>query len=472
MENEKVENNTAKKKILVSGIWYIVSNTVIKAVGFITMPIFTRLLTKSQFGDINNFGAWYSLMFIFASLSLSSSLARGRIDYKDNLYSFVKSLLFLSMSWTGMLFFITRLAPAFFENLFSISSKWLFFMFVSIAFTPATEMVLLLAYYELNYKIAVAINCFTAVSSVLVSLLLMKVLSDKYTARLLGLYLPMLLLGLTMTVFLCFKGGRIILGYWKYALKISLPFIPHLLAICVLNSTDRVMIAKMCGSEAVALYSMACTCALVVQILWQSFNASFTPFVMDMLNCNNYESLRRVSTLYMILFAFLVVGIILIAPEMVYILGGKNYIEAKFVVLPVILGYFFQFCYSMYVIIEQFEKKTFGMAIASVLAATLNVGLNFLLIPLYGYKAAAYTTLIGFIFLFIVHFFIVKHLGLVNCYNTRNVFLIIVSMLLIGICINILYLNNYFRLIAIGIYSLVFAMILIKSKNRIIQFFI
>lgn len=232
------------------------------------------------------------------------------------------------------------------------------------------------------------------------------------------------------------------------------------------------MIAKMCGSEAVALYSMACTCALVVQILWQSFNASFTPFVMDMLNCNNYESLRRVSTLYMILFAFLVVGIILIAPEMVYILGGKNYIEAKFVVLPVILGYFFQFCYSMYVIIEQFEKKTFGMAIASVLAATLNVGLNFLLIPLYGYKAAAYTTLIGFIFLFIVHFFIVKHLGLVNCYNTRNVFLIIVSMLLIGICINILYLNNYFRLIAIGIYSLVFAMILIKSKNRIIQFFI
>ena len=42
-------------KVLKSGIWFTISNFIVKSIGFITTPIFTRMLSKSEFGDFNNF---------------------------------------------------------------------------------------------------------------------------------------------------------------------------------------------------------------------------------------------------------------------------------------------------------------------------------------------------------------------------------------------------------------------------------
>ena len=43
---EENENNISNgKKALKSGVWYVVGNFMAKSAGFITMPIFTRLLT-------------------------------------------------------------------------------------------------------------------------------------------------------------------------------------------------------------------------------------------------------------------------------------------------------------------------------------------------------------------------------------------------------------------------------------------
>ena len=78
---------------------------------------------------------------------------------------------------------------------------------------------------------------------------------------------------------------------------------------------------------------------------------------------------------------------------------------------PVAMGCVCQFMYTLYVNIEQYKKKTVGMAIASVTAALINYALNALFIPKYGYIAAAYTTLFGYLVLFIIHMLIVKSLG-------------------------------------------------------------
>ena len=41
-------------KALKSGVWYTASNFLVKSIGFITTPLFTRLLTKTEFGIFNN----------------------------------------------------------------------------------------------------------------------------------------------------------------------------------------------------------------------------------------------------------------------------------------------------------------------------------------------------------------------------------------------------------------------------------
>ena len=55
-------NNNAKA--LKSGFWYLIANFATKAMALITTPIFTRLLTKEEFGEYNNFISWMSIAVI------------------------------------------------------------------------------------------------------------------------------------------------------------------------------------------------------------------------------------------------------------------------------------------------------------------------------------------------------------------------------------------------------------------------
>ena len=125
----------------------------------------------------------------------------------------------------------------------------------------------------------------------------------------------------------------------------------------------------------------------------------------------------------------------LIAPEMLMIMGGENYISSMYVIPPVMLGCLFQYIYTMYVNIEQFMKKTVGMAFGSALAAIINVALNMLFIPKYGYIAAAYTTLVSYGFLLVFHYILVKELAYPCIIIPRNILLIVILGLIITISV-------------------------------------
>ena len=467
MNENNLQNN--KSRIIKSGIWYTVTSFITKGISFLTIPIFTRILSKAEFGDFNNFTSWISLVTIISTLSLSSSLSSGRFDYKDEIYDFIKSLLLLGSFWTFFVFLITRINHIYFDNLFSMEDKWVIFMFCCIVLAPASEMFQCIQQFEYKYKINVMLSLFTAASTVFVSLLLVNLMENKLEGRIIGAFLPSIIINLVLYIWFIIKGRRVSKKYCIYALKICLPYVPHLLAMVVLSSTDRVMITKICGAEATALYSISYTCALAVQILLNSYNSAFSPWQGDMLYEKKYNVLYKISTPYTILFAIPIVGIMLIAPEAILILGGKTYLSAVYVMPPVMLGCFFQFLYCMYVNIEQFEKRTLGMAFASVMAAVLNVILNAIFIPKYGYIAAAYTTLIGYMFLFIMHFFLVKHMGLSGCFNTRNMVIISSIICLVGIAMNYLYKNDILRYIVLFIYLCLFIIFILKKKNQFIK---
>ena len=48
----------SNKKVIKSGFWYVFANFLNKGIVFLTTPIFTRLLTKGDFGLFNNFLSW------------------------------------------------------------------------------------------------------------------------------------------------------------------------------------------------------------------------------------------------------------------------------------------------------------------------------------------------------------------------------------------------------------------------------
>ncbi len=454
--------------VIKSGVWYTISNFVLKGLDFLTIPFFTRLMASEAFGDYNNYVSWVQLIIIISTLSLYTSLFSAQFDFADTLNDYISSLLILGTVNAIFIALVVSMFPAFFENLCSLNIKLIYYILVYAAVRPAFDIYQQQERLFYRYKKSVILTIITTVSTLATSFLLVICMRDKFIGRAVGAYLSFIFIGIVLYIIFFLKGHDIKFKYMKYALKICIPFVPHLLAMTVLSSTDRIMIRRICGSSETALYSLAYTCALAISVLWTSLNSAFAPWLGDMLHEKKHEIIRNRSKQYALIFALPTVIIIIFAPELLYILGGKEYISAKYVMPPVLLGCFFQFLYSMYVNIEQFCKKTVGMAVASVSAAIINIILNAIFIPIFGYVAAAYTTLIGYIFLMLFHYFLVKRIGLTQVYDTKYFIYIIFFEIITIIIATVLYRYNVVRW-CIGIIVLLFIMLFVlKNRDMII----
>lgn len=106
------------------------------------------------------------------------------------------------------------------------------------------------------------------------------------------------------------------------------------------------------------------------------------------------------------------------------------------------------------------------VVVASVFAAIVNVVLNYIFIPKYGYLAAGYTTLISYVCLAIVHAVIYKYtlkLEGINTpvYNLHKIAIFSASIIIIGILSIFLYQSCVARYIIV---TVLFVLLFIKRK--------
>lgn len=438
--NKKDINSQALK----SGIWYLLANVVVKGMSLITTPIFTRLLTKEQFGEYSNFLSWSLIAIIIITMKMEASLMSAKFDYVGRLYQYNLSAIVLTACSTLLWFLLIFLFPEFFMGFTGVKLAYLYYMVIYCFFYAVIHFFQITERFLYRYKKSVVVAIIVAVSSTVFPIFLIERMEDRLTARVIGGVIPNILIGFILLCYFVKKGKRIILDVWPYALRICMPYVPHLLSLQVLHSVDRIMITKICGPEDNAIYSVGSTCGNMITLLIVSLNSALGPWLGDKLHAKEYNHVRKFSRYYIGAFCFLTIPMLFLAPEVLLIMGGKSYLSATNVMVPVSLGCVCQFLYTMYVNVEQYEKKTIGMAFASIAAAILNYVLNLLFIPLYGYIAAAYTTLAGFLFLLFIHMALVRHIGMQMVYDNKYTIIVVVVMICIGILINVTY--NYMTL--------------------------
>ncbi len=460
-----------KKKALRSGVWYTASNFLLKAIGFITVPLFTRMLTKAEFGLYNNYTSWLSIFNIIITLSLEASLISARYDYEDDFDGYILSMIGLNTVSCAVWFVFFNSFGKMLAGFTHVDLIYLNAMLVYLVFLPVIHLFQARERYLYKYKTSVFITVGVAVATALVSVLMVYLCEDRLFGRIIGSIIPTVLAGIFVVLFFIRKGRHIKVSYWKYAVPICLPYIPHLLAGSVLNSMDRVMIERICGAESTAVYSLAYSCGALVTLLITSLNSALVPWLGDNLNSKSYEEIRRFSKTYIRIFFVLAIMIMLLAPEVLLIMGGKSYIEAKYVITPVAMGCVCQFLYTLYVNVEQFNKKTFGMAVATVIAALVNLVLNALMIPKFGYLAAAYTTLAGLLCLLLLHMFLVKRIGFGQLYDNRFVLTVVAAGIVLMLVITWLYRFSLIRYIVAGVYFCALAAVFYRNRSMIFGLF-
>lgn len=458
-------NNTGKA--LKSGVWYTIGNFISKGMIFLVSPIFNRLMSASDVGLFSNYSSWISLLTIIFTLELYSSVSVARFDYKEDLDNFVASNLILGSFITTFFFILSILFRRFIKSLLNYTDLEINIAFAYFFAYPALQMYQIRMRIDYKYKASTILTVISAFLSSLIGLLIVFFAGNKLLGRIIGNYVPLIVLYLFVYVYLLTRASKISTKYWKYALIIAIPSAIHLLAGNVLSVSDRIMITNYCGNENTGLYSVAYSCGMIVMILWSSINAAWSPWAYEQMDKCNYRGLKSAQKCITIFWIIIVSSILLFAPEILYIMGGERYMSALYVIPPVMTAYGVQAIYTFYVNIEIYSKKQLYIARNTIVAAIANVILNAIFIPIFGFLAAAFTTLAGYVIMLCLHWLTVKSIKKDHWYDSR--FNLIVMMFLLTEMLSMLCIYKYptIRYILIAFAIISSTAFIIRNKKAI-----
>ncbi len=406
-----------------------------KGIAMLSSPIFTRIMPQEQYGIVSTFISWQTVIYIIATLNMAQGVFNnGMLDFKDKRDSFTCSILvFANVCTLGLatiyMIFYRWLAP-----IIDMPDSLMILLFAYCLFTPAYNYWLSRQRFEYKYKAITALMISSSIISTVASIILVLYVSDEYkaVAKLIGSEAIMIGIAFIFCV-ASWKNVRkgFNLYYCKYAAKYNLPLIPHYLSMYVLSSSDRIMITKFDGAAQTAIYNVAYTVASILLILWNSVDASYAPWIYQKMEDKDYKAIAKRGNQVLVMFLGATLLSIMFAPEIMEFLAPDSYLEGVYIIPIVAAGVYFTVVYSLYMRIELYLKKMHTVTIGTVCAAILNIVLNVVFIPMFGYQAAGYTTLICYALLSLFHYLNVKRLRYAQVYNNKFVLQMSLVMLVV-----------------------------------------
>lgn len=456
IERYRKMNITAK-----ASIWFVFCSLLQKGISTITVPIFTRLMSTEEYGVYSLYLSWFNILTLFTSLNLYYGVFNNMMNRERDSKTrdrYVSSMQGLVVTLTGAFALVYFPFQDYWSSVLGLSQLAIWLMLLELLVEPSVQFWLARQRFEFKYKHAVAITMLKSILNPALGLVLV-ILShdDRAMARIISVVIAEILVAGTIMI-IQFAKGRLFYSkeYWKYALRFNIPLLPHYLSAVILNQADRVMIKTLVNVSKVGIYSVAYNIGMLVQLFTNAINNSLTPWTYEKLNQKEYKAIRKTTTLLLLYLALAIMCMLLFVPELVLIFASREYYEAIYVVPPVACSVFFIFLYNIFAIPQMYFEQQKFMSVASIIAAILNVLLNYIFIRIFGYIAAGYTTVICYLLYSIGHFIFCKKvckekIGHIDLYDTKAIWLISIMVLLCSIVFNFLYLITFVRYILFGL---------------------
>lgn len=390
-----------------AGIWYTLGNILIKAVPFITLPIFTRLLTPDEFGIYNTFIAYEGILSVLLGFGISGSVKIAKLDFDAEFDRYVSSVYSLVLTAGIGIFAVGNLCFGLFRGsswLDRITLNILILYSVSVAiYTIASCKYVIEGRYIQNLLMVFGMTVLNIGSSLI--LCYVGLSSQRALARMTGTALGAAVIAVLLLI-LQSRRAKII-PYKKanrYALKLGIPLIPHQLSVSLLAQCDKIMINSMVGNFAAGIYGLAVNFTTVLSVLMTSIDNAWTPWFYNALKENRYRELNRVNNMLVVLFMYLSCGFLLVGTDVIKLLSTEVYWDSVYAFVPLTVSVYLNFMYLFSVGVEYFMKKTGYISATTITCTLANIILNILFIRIGGYLAAAYATCLSKLLLFLLHY--------------------------------------------------------------------
>lgn len=435
-----------------AGIWFFVCNIIQKGIGFITTPIFTRLMSTEQYGIFTTYQTWRDILCIFITFSLSGSVYMKKmieLDTQEERNKLTCSLQGLTVFITLTVLSVYLLFMSLWNKLLNLPTMAVLTIFISSLLTAAYDFWGARARIDYKYRALIAVTLLSSLLKPIFAIIAIKHTTETAFARIYAVTGVEVLI-YSVLFFTNIKSGEKWYNkeYWKYGMIFVLPLIPHFLSQRILSSSDRIMIERMIGVSETGIYGLANSIGAILMIVVTSCDGVLAPWIYSRIkeNKNNNDTVRRISLYIVIMMAILSLGVIVIGPELIRFFAPQEYYEAIWVLPPLILSIFLMLIYMFFIFYEYYFEETKKIMFATMGSAAINIGLNYIFIPQYGYIAAGYTTLFCYIVYAGFHYLVYrrtcqKH-GITDMpYNAKLFLFIFVISLILGISATTIY--NY-----------------------------
>ncbi len=423
MVKKRVNRAITASEPVKASFWFTICSIVNKCIQFITVPIFTRLLSTTEYGQYSIFVSWQSILIIFATLNLYSNVFNnGLLKYRDDRARFLSSLQGLTTTITLFLIGVILLLNKQISKWIGLPTYIIIMIMIEIMMMSGYEFWAASERFDYKFRNIIKVTLLVAVLNPIIGLIFVSFSEEKGYARIISVLLVQIMVYGILYFRNIFKNRTFYKrNYWKYALILAIPLVPHYLSQILLNQMDRIMISNICGIDKAGIYSVAYSAAMILQIVGKAIQSSFTPWIYKKIEANDVPVIKPIVNALILIVGALNFALICFAPEAILILGGVKYQEAIYVIPPVVCSCYLIFVYSMFCTIEFYFEKAKAMTMVSVIGALLNYITNAIFIRQFGYYAAGYTTLFCYICFTLSHYFVMKKALTDNGHN-KNLF--------------------------------------------------
>ena len=456
IKNEKRVKRGDSRLAVKVGFWYTVATFLTRGIAFITTPVFARTMTKADYGEFSNFASWQATLLIIVSAELYNTLSRAYYDYKDDFNQYISSITIGSCFLSTFFYLLFISFGNEIYRFINIPPQYVHIMFFTMLCMSCRSIFLARERTLYRYKTVVLISVFGTLLPTIISVIMVCIADPSFqlSARIYGFYVPSSMVGFTCAVFLILKGHTFHFEHVKYAFKIAVPLLVNYLTIYLLTSTSVIITKSVLDNEQAAIVSIATSVIHILTALFQALSGALTTWVMDNLEQKKYEKMYKELTIYTLGISALAIGVILVAPEVVYILGGKTYMEAVRLIPFFVLSVLLQSMMTVFTIILTYDKNIKETAIVAAVIAVVSIISKIYFLPITGLQTVSAVNAISFLLLFIANYFLVKKAGFSATINIKAYSAIIIFAVILCGASFILYDHTSIRYLVIALISI------------------
>jgi O-antigen/teichoic acid export membrane protein len=427
-----VDKSKKIKDLSKNTILFTISSFGSRILSFFLVPLYTYVLSTSEYGTVDLINTTVQLLIPILTLNIQDAVLRFSLDDEYSPYDVIdvdgKVIAISSGVLVLALFVLWAL------GIITITPNYIIFLFVLFIsgainnnlsmYLKARDRVRLLAFWGI---INMAITCVFNI----VLLLVMKLGVNGYLISFVsGTIVADIGMIITGGVFHDIKRGKWSTNIVRSILIYSAPLIANSIGWWINNASDRYILTFFCGTALNGIYAVSYKIPSILSAVQSVFyNAWSVSAITEFDKDDSDGFIGNVYTAYSSMSILACSCIMVLNIFIAKILYSKDFFSAWHYIPFLLVGTAFNGLGLFNGCIYTAAKKTKDVSITTIIGATINTALNFILIPFYGAYGAAFATMVGYFFIWLIRLVRMRNIIVMKVNWKNNIMLMVILFL-------------------------------------------